>query len=251
MNNENQAVLPFWTEIERTAPASIVRSALFGIVKRGTRKFIQREIIASWGTDNITFTGEQLDQSDFNLWLEILHQSREELGKPVYFTFRGILKAIGRSEGGKDIEWLQRSLTRLKATEVLIKSGNKEYAGSFIQCYARNSLTGEYYLTVDAQIAKLFDPTYAKMLLDVRLSLSSDLSKWLYAFISSQKPRRLHTIGIEKLKTLSGSSSSIREFRRMLKRDLLTLKKENILDHWYMRNNDVLEYRRKPPIAAV
>jgi len=251
MSDEKQSTLPFWTNIERTAPASIVRSALFGIVKRGTRRFINREIVAAWGTDSIRFTGSQLDQADFDLWLEILHQSREQLGKPVYFTHKGILEAIGRAKGGKNIEWLQKSLTRLKATEVLIKSGSKKYAGSFMQSYAINSVTEEYYLSVDKQIGELFDPTYGKMLLDVRLSLSTDLSRWLYAFISSQKPRRLHTIGIEKLKALSGSSSTIRKFRYMLKRDLPILEKENILDHWYIRDSDVLEYRRKQPISGV
>ena len=158
---------------------------------------------------------------------------------------------IGRSKGGKNIVWLQKSLTRLKATEVLVKSGGRKYAGSFIQSYAENSMTGEYYLTVDKQIGQLFEPAYAKMLLDIRLSLSTDLSRWLYAFISSQKPRRLHSIGVEKLQALSGSSSSIREFRRKLKRDLPALEQAGILDHWYIRDGDVLEYRRKPPIAGV
>jgi hypothetical protein len=94
VTNGKQLTLPIWTSIERTAPAPIVRSALFGIVKRGTRRFVDREVLASWGNDSITFTGSQLDQADFDLWLEILHQSREQLGQPVYFTFKGILKAI-------------------------------------------------------------------------------------------------------------------------------------------------------------
>lgn len=239
-----QLVLPLWSEIERTAPASVVRSSLFGVVKRGSRRFVDREVIASWGKDSITFTGKQLDQADFDLWLEILHQGRENPGEPVYFNFRGILKAIGRSTGGTNVKWLRQSLTRLKANEVLIKSGGKEYAGSLIHEYAQNSLTDEYYLVVNKRIGQLFNPAYAKMLLDTRLTLKTDMSRWLYAFISSQKPRRLHTIGIKKLQTLSGSSSSLREFRRKLKRDMPALMKEKAINYWTLREDDVLEYRR-------
>lgn len=105
--------------------------------------------------------------------LEILHQCREHLGKPIYFTYKGILEAVGRSKGilqtigrskyGKNIEWLQNNLTRLETTEILIKSRDEKYAASFIQCYAKNSLTREYYLTVDKQITKLFDPDDRQM----------------------------------------------------------------------------------------
>jgi hypothetical protein len=203
-------------------------AALFDIVKRGTRRF--RRFI---------------NQAEFDLWLEILHQSRDELDKSVYFTFTGILEAIGRAKDDKNMKWLQKSLTRLKAIKVLIKSGNKKYAGPFIQHYYVNSSNEECYLTIDKQIGKLFKPAYAKILLDVRLSLCSDLSRWLHAFISSQKPRRLHTIEIEKLKTLSGSSSTVEEFRRMLKKDLTVLKKENILDYWHIqKEGKTLDYCR-------
>jgi hypothetical protein len=241
-----QLQLPFAFDIERTAPAPVVRSALFGIVKRGTRRYVEREVVASWGNDSIIYTGKQLDQGDFDLWLEALHQSQGKLGKPIYFSTRGMLQALRRSTGGKDVKWLERGLTRLNATEVKIISGGKEYGGSFLHEYEKDTATGEYYLTINEKIGRLFDPTYAKMLLDTRHSLKTDLSRWLYAFISSQKSRRLHTIGVQKLQTLSGSTSTIREFRRKLKRDLPTLEREKIIDHWYIRDNDVLEYRRKP-----
>jgi hypothetical protein len=52
-----QLQLPFAFDIERTAPAPVVRSALFGIVKRGTRRYVEREVVASWGNDSIIYTG--------------------------------------------------------------------------------------------------------------------------------------------------------------------------------------------------
>jgi hypothetical protein len=39
---------PLWKNDERVAPASILRSALFGVVKRGKRRRVENKVIISW-----------------------------------------------------------------------------------------------------------------------------------------------------------------------------------------------------------
>ena len=58
--------LPLWPEEVRACPSSVLRSALFGIVRRGRRKALEGEILATWEGVTIRYTGWRLDQGDLD-----------------------------------------------------------------------------------------------------------------------------------------------------------------------------------------
>lgn len=67
--------LPFWAEQKRVTPNSFLRSSLFAAVQGKDRRFLKEEILASQNGIMVKFTGEQLNQSDLDVW--------ETLGEPM------------------------------------------------------------------------------------------------------------------------------------------------------------------------
>ena len=88
--------LPLWPAELRTCPSCVLRSALFGVVQRGRRQYLQNQIVAAWADTTIRYTGIRLDQADLDVWLTALHLSREQgLGARVVCSERAFLRALG------------------------------------------------------------------------------------------------------------------------------------------------------------
>jgi hypothetical protein len=96
------AQLPFWPEAVRGVPNGILRSALFGAIKRGKRRYVEREVFASVQGIDILYTGPRLDQSDLDVWQGALHLARlAPLGNRIEFTEKSFLRLIGRGGEGE------------------------------------------------------------------------------------------------------------------------------------------------------
>lgn len=59
--------LPVWPEAVRTVPNAVLRSALFGAIRR-RRRYMQGELIASVDGVRVLQTGPRLDQVDLDVW---------------------------------------------------------------------------------------------------------------------------------------------------------------------------------------
>lgn len=106
--------LAFWGEDYRAAPNAVFRSALFPAInpkQKETRPFLKHEDIFCVAGLKIFFTGEQFDQTDLDVYLEILNMARPyPLGTPVKFSAHALLKALGLHTGGKEHAWLHEAL---------------------------------------------------------------------------------------------------------------------------------------------
>jgi hypothetical protein len=92
--------LPLWPESARGAPNDILRSALFAAIQGKGRAFLKQRLIVAYDGNQIKYTGEQLDQSDLDVWEHVLHLARQHpLGTVCQFKGGAFLKAIGRSTG--------------------------------------------------------------------------------------------------------------------------------------------------------
>jgi hypothetical protein len=60
--------LPLWAEQKRGTPNSFLRSSLFAAVQGKDRRFMKEEVLASQNGITVKFTGEQLNQSDLDVW---------------------------------------------------------------------------------------------------------------------------------------------------------------------------------------
>jgi hypothetical protein len=74
--------LDFWENGKRAAPNAVFRSALFPALnfKEG-RAFLKEKRLASVDGVDVLFTGEQFDQSDLDVYLELLNLARGNADK--------------------------------------------------------------------------------------------------------------------------------------------------------------------------
>ena len=128
-----ELMLPGWSNNVRGVPNSILRGALFGVVKRGNRRYLKGERLASLSNINVIYTGERLDQSDLDVWEGGLHFARKfPLGNRVEFTDKEFLRTIDRSTGKTDREWLLSVARRLSSNTVELKLNRYTYGGSLL-----------------------------------------------------------------------------------------------------------------------
>ena len=188
------AQLPLWPEPVRGVPNGVLRSALFGAIKRGKRRYLEREPIASVNGVSITYTGPRLDQSDLDVWEGALHLARlAKLGNRIEFAEKGFLRGIGRGGphganiGKSDREWLRRVLARLTATAVEVTQGPYTYGGSLIDEYFRDNSSGRYVVILNPRLKVIFNRDgWTQVDWRIRQALiGHPLAQWLHGFYST------------------------------------------------------------------
>ncbi|MEI2769369.1 MAG: plasmid replication initiator TrfA [Candidatus Competibacter sp.] len=223
-------MLPIWPDAVRAVPNGFLRSALFGAIRRGARRYMRREQIAALEGIEIYYTGERLDQGDLDVWEMILHIARlQGLGNECRVTAYQLLKALGKTDSGKNREILDIRLSRMKATGIDVHIGRFGYEGSLIDEVYRDKETREYVFRVNAKLRTLFEPDqFTQVDWAVRRELGGQpLAQWLHGFYASHaKP---YPISAAKLRELCGSEAeSLRHFRQDLRKALDILEKANI-----------------------
>lgn len=241
--------LPLWPEELRACPSAVLRSALFGVVRRGRRSYMERQVIAAWANTTIRYTGMRLDQADLDVWLAALHITRESgLGAQVRTSIGAMLKAMGRTLDGRAYEDFNNTIVRLTGCVVEITANRKTYGGSLIESFERDEDTGYYVLYLNPRLVVLFeDEAFALIDWEQRHGLRRDLSKWLHGYVLSHKAtqKEPHRIGLEKLRDLCGSETGeLRFFRRDVREAMAELQEASIVARWKITSGDALEFVR-------
>ena len=239
--------LPLWSESVRGIPNTILRSALFGAIKRGRRMYMQGEVVASFEDVTILQTGPRLDQADLDVWEECLHLARiGGLGTRIQFAAHGFLKAIGRDTGKSQHEWLKDAFRRLTSTVVEIKCGKHAYFGSMLHHGARDDETGHYCIEINPAIVSLYgsDGWTAVEFARRRALKGQPLAQWLFCFYSSHS--RPYPVKVSSILRWSGSETSeLKRFRQRL-RDVLTRLEAVTGWAWEIDDNDLLHIHKEP-----
>ena len=246
----NVALLPPWPSAVRGVPNSLLRSALFGAIKRGKRAYQQGVKKASVEGVTVIHTGPQLDQADLDVWQHCLHLARAEgLGTRIQFSAGSFLKAIERGAGGKDIEWLKNAFRRLSSSVVEVSDGKRAYFGPMLIGGARDDETGQYVIEMNPKIVSLFGTDgWTGVEIEVRRALKKQpLAQWLHQFYSSHA--RPFGFKVETIHKLCGSDNKqLAGFRRELSE---ALKKLSEATKWTCEidGNDVVNVAKTPTLS--
>jgi len=227
-----------WSDEQRGVPNTFLRSALFGVARKGRREMLDNVEIASWGSTSIKFTGKKLQQSDQDVWMACVEACKRTGRTSTIITQRELCKLAGKTDSKR---WLLETLNRLVANAVTIKNDRFTYMGGLIQSAFRDNVTGHITLSLDPQIASLFgEVTHIEV--ERRQALAGDLSKWLQGYAMSHESnwRKPHFVGLYKLQGLCGARTNIRNFRRSVKKSMLDLQMSNVVKGWALEN-DVLK----------
>lgn len=197
-------LFPQWADTRRATASAVFRSALFPALGRGKRQYLERQKIFSTRGVEVFFTGKQFDQSDLDVYLEILHILKDQpSGTDCTFSAYGLLKAIGRSTGYKDHQWLHSVLIRLTACAVDMTDGRNRYFGSLLEGGIKDEITRHYVIAVNPKFAALLKRSWSSLEHEQRKQLrSSPTAQALHAYYSSHAAAGSH--GFETLAGIAG-----------------------------------------------
>jgi hypothetical protein len=190
-------------------PNGFLRSALFGAIARGKRRYIDGEQLAALDGVEIRYKGQRLDQGDLDVWESVLHAVRlQEMGSQCRLTSYALLKLMGLTDTGKNRVTLQNRIERLVANALTVKQGRYTYIGSLIRFAAKDEDTQEWVIELDPRLRPLFAADqFTQIEWAVRHALNGKpLAQWLHGFYASHaKPFPMR---METLLKLSGSEDS-------------------------------------------
>lgn len=122
-----QLFLPGLEDFMRAMPNHIARSSLFAPVARGRKRIHKDMILVSRADAVIKFWGEQLDESQADVWMQAMHEaSRRPLGEPVVIKRAEFLRDIGRQTGNYEYKWLNRTMQTLTFAMLVIEVRAKD-----------------------------------------------------------------------------------------------------------------------------
>ena len=219
---KNVVQLPLWPEPVRAVPNGFLRSALFGAIARGKRRYIDGEQLAALDGVEIRYKGQRLDQGDLDVWESVLHAVRlQEMGSQCRLTSYALLKLMGLTDTGKNRATLQNRIERLVANALTVKQGRYTYIGSLIRFAAKDEDTQEWVIELDPRLRPLFAADqFTQIEWAVRHALNGKpLAQWLHGFYTSHaKPFPLK---IETLHRLCGSEAKrMTDYKVDLRRNL-------------------------------
>lgn len=201
--------LPLWPEPVRAVPNGFLRSALFGAIRKGRRRYLKAEHLAALDGIDICYTGERLDQGDLDVWESVLHAVRlQELGSRCQVTSYALLKLMGLSDTGKNRATLHMRIERLIANAVTIKQGRYTYMGGLIDEAYKDEKTQQWVIVLNHKLQALYGPDqFTQIEWTVRHALNGQqIAQWLHGFYASHvKP---YPIKVETLLKLCGNENS-------------------------------------------
>lgn len=217
---DNVARLPLWPEPVRAVPNGFLRSALFGAIKKGPRRYMDKQLMAAVDGVEIRYTGQRLDQGDLDVWQTVLHAVRTQaLGSECRLTSYALLKLMGKTDSGKNRETLHTRLTRLVANALEVRQGRYSYMGNLLAGASKDEVTQEWVIALNPKLRPLFAADqFTQVEWAVRHALDGKpLAQWLHGFYASHaKPFPIKT---ETLHSLCGSEAErMDHFREKLRK---------------------------------
>lgn len=240
-------LFPNWPDDRRGAPNPVIRAAVFGVVRRGRRVRVTDLPIAAPEGWNVTLTGWRLDQSDCDLWLEVMHLARKtKPGESIRFTIHAMLKRLGKGDGGRDRNWLSRRLKGLAETTLSFE--NAQFvgsSGSLLGSFKIDKRSGQALVRTNPEVRSLFE-SVTHLDVERRRSLGSNqLAKALHAMLSSHAdwlPMKVENV----MRRVGADYAQVKFFRRDLKAVLSDFTKRGWIDAWQITDGDLLHIALRP-----
>ncbi len=241
-----------------TRPVSndMARSALFSCVQGKDRQFIKESLLATVNGVEIRFTGEQLNQDDHDLLMQLVFIAHKRpIGAWVTVPAYTILQALERQTGGKQYRELHADILRLAAGTVSLrntKAGVSFIGHHLIAKALQNEGSHRWVYRLDPDLGALYgEMTHTLVDWKKRMALKGkDLARWLQLYIATHaKP---YPVKVATLRTLSGSrAKALKHFRAKLRVALDDLVSNGDIAQWTIEMpGDLLYVDRHAAVSA-
>ena len=239
---------PNWPAPMRGTPNACLRSALFAGIQGNERiAYKKRTLLASVDGIEVRFLGVQLNQSDLDVWMQIVHLSRQQLpGFNVTFSAHALLTSLGKGTGKSQHEWLKESMARLGGAFVEMTFHGRDSFGEkgFLRYY-RDEVTQRYVVELTESMLRLFEDGYTHIEFEQRHELRKQpLALWLHGFLSSHAAP--YPLKIGTLHRLSGScAQTMRDFKYRMRKALEALVTIGAIDSFVI-DEDSVKIKKNP-----
>lgn len=237
-----QVFLPGLDEFMRAMPNHIARSSLFAPVAPGRKKMHKDTVLVSRGDAVIKFWGEQLDETQADVWLQAMHEAlKRPLGVPVTINRNAFLKAIGRSGGGENYKWLHRTMEALSFAMLVMQVCNKDgktkldigktRALHMIEGFDYDDKAETYTLRVDPRWREMYgNHEYALIDWDKRMQFgpNQNMAKALQRLVATSS-ETVQRFALDWLKSKLEYSGRLRDFTDALKKAMRELERLEII----------------------
>jgi hypothetical protein len=207
--------LPLFKEAY-AVPNAILRAALFPAREvSAPRRFLKKAPIFAVEGIQVTFTGEEFDQTDLDVLLGILEIGAYiPIGQKFAFSAHALLKRLGRDTGGTQHDWLHDVITRLRGGTVDIRHQRLRFFGGFFNDGVKDKVTGQYTVSVNPKLILLFGcDMWSKIDRAQRDALGRNTTaKALHGYYSSHAKPGRHQI--ETLAQIAGLRAKQRAVRK-------------------------------------
>jgi len=250
--------IPLWNDAHRPVLHDLVRSALFTCGQKEARADFKAKPIYALEHIKITYTGEELRQRDYDVYLQILHLSRgitvDNRQEWVEFDARALIKMLKWTQNSRSLTELRETVRRLTACALEVTRARTKtnmpvvYGGPLLLKYAGAQEGGFNEVTfwkvqINTDVAAQLKPgDYSRIDWQIRSRLSP-LEKWLHAFYSTN--RAPYPMKVETIHKLCGSRmAELKSFRRAVKAALENLHEVGFLSSWVIDASDKISVRR-------
>lgn len=216
------ACLPYWRDHYCALPNALLRSAAFAAIGKGQRVLLSGALIESQTGIGVLHDGEQLDQSDLDVWIAQLQLLRgQPLNQGLKTSAYALLQALDISDTGPNRSSLRRRLLRLSSGELSVRTPSSMYVGRLAETELLNCSRHSVLLRLSPAITTIFTQNqYTLINMAVRRTLrGSPLAQWLHGYYSTHAAPFPVRIGF--LHRLSGSTTTSKaKFLQLLRRAL-------------------------------
>lgn len=250
-----QLPLFYYPDTTRIISNDMARSALFAAIQGANRKQFKKELLATIDGIEIIFTGEQLNQDDHDLLVQLIHIAKDKpFGQTITVPANVILESLGKgkdgkgSKGGKDHEELKIKMERLLTPLITLKNTRTKvtYYGHIIDKAIQEETKKYWTYSLNPDLRPLYDVTSFSLIeWEKRKALKrKDLARWLHSFYSTHA--QPYPYSVKELHRLSGSTTAeLKEFRRALKTALdVLINLEFLLVGYIDKESDLVSVKR-------
>lgn len=243
-DSETDATMPWWGDEYRGVPADLARSALFSVRGRHEQRKVFAELttLRTWGDRSLLFQGEQLDQFDREVWMEVMNRFKSTLiagrvGGQVFFTKRDILNSMGWNTNGSSMKRLDECLKRLYDAQIqIIVPMRYTYNGRLLADVLYGEEVERYRVTILSDAVRLFGPDHVRLHHQTYMELVGDVSKWMHIFCTShygteESPQFLSTTDMLDLMSRPARPDHT-EFARTVRAAAEQLCRQGVLHGW-------------------
>ena len=269
--------LPGWNDGNTPTSNIVSNSGLFGVQTSQNsgekRPYLRNAQIACRANVAIKYKGEKLYQFDWDVWHHLICISRNSFGVPHSIDCRELLRRMGLTGTGPNIASLKQTIVRLRAAYIYVEYNSKSGKNNFKigsvsvkDFQAGLNLVADHVwldrhisFILDYRLCRLFgNREYGLVDWEKRKKLKrNDLAKWLQNYYSSQSSNQQFD-RVDRLKLLTGLTSSIKDFTRLLENALnLLLQHEVIRAYWIskpkrgcLEERSICIWRDIPPASS-